>query len=106
MKHFNDLDFTERNEIVELFAYWLKPYTREVIKNVLCRVNEIINNDFVMNMLRELKTREEKERNDFLSSIGSMMYDFDTFSEFDPHNHPITHAGSYRDILYDMYIKD
>ena len=105
MKHFNELEITERNEIVTLFAYWLKPYTHEVIKNITCRVNEIINNELVMNMLRELKAREDKEFNDFSHSIGCMLNDFDTFAQYDPHNHPITHARSYRDILYDMYIK-
>lgn len=105
MKKFNNLELEERNEIVLLFANWLKPYTHEVIVKVLAKRDEIINNEFVMNLLKELKARGEKEKKDFADSIGSMLYDLDAFKEYDPHNHPLTHAGSYRDILHDMYIK-
>ena len=106
MKDFNK-DFTTegQKEIAELFAYWLSGYTFEVIKRVMIKRNEIINNEFAMNMLKELKERGEKEKHDFAHSIGSMLYDWETFGEYDPHNHPLTHADSYRDILYDMYIK-
>lgn len=105
MKNFNRFPLEERNEIVLLFAYWLKQYTHEVIVKVLAKRDEIINNDFAMNLLKELKARGEKETKEFADEIGSMFYDFEAFKEFDPHNHPLTHAGSYRDILYDMYIR-
>lgn len=105
MKKFEEMTMEERKEIVRLFANWLKKYTHEVVVSVMEKRDEIINNEMAMKMLRELKEREEKEYDDFSNSIGSMMYDFETFKEFDVHNHPLTHAGSYRDILYDMYIK-
>lgn len=107
MKDFNK-DYTRegQNEIVELFAYWLSQYTKEVIDKVMAKRNEIISNDFAIGMLKELKTRGDKEKEDFAHSIGSMFYDYETFSQYDPHNHPLTHAGSYRDVLYDMYIKE
>lgn len=101
---FEELEYTEQKEVIELFANWLKHYTHEVIKNVLARRDEIISNDFSMNLLRELKIRDERESKDFTSSLGFMMKDFDQFSKFDPHTHATTHASSYRDILYDMYI--
>lgn len=31
--------------------------------------------------------------------------EFETFKQYDPHNHPLTHSHSYRDILHDVYIK-
>lgn len=106
MKIFDELSMNEQHEIVRLFANWLQPYTQEVINNVIrFKKAEIINNEFAMNLLKELKEREEKERVDFANSIGSLMNDFDVFNEYDPHNHPLTHAQSYRDILRDMYIK-
>lgn len=105
MKKFDELKLDERNEIVMLFSTWLKGYTHEVIVKVMSRRDEILNNDFAMNLLKELKEREEKEYNDFMHSVGNLFYDFETFSEYDPHNHPLTHARSYRDILHDMYIK-
>ena len=32
-------------------------------------------------------------------------YDYDNCSEYYVHNHPISHAKSYRDVLYDMFIR-
>jgi hypothetical protein len=106
MKKFEEMGMMERQEIEGLMANWLRHYTHEVIVKVLARADEIINNDFVMNLLKELKKREEEERKDFQSSISFLLRDYESHKEYDPHNHPLSHAGSYRDILYDMYIKD
>ena len=105
MKKFAELNYNEQEEIAELFATWLKNYTHEVIIKVMEKREEIINNEFTMNLLRELKTRTEEEGKDFGRSIRNLLGNFDTFKEYDPHNHPLTHAKSYRDILHDMYIK-
>ena len=106
MKKFNEMDCTEKEKIVELFATWLKPYTHEVIIKVLERRDEIIEDEMSMYMLKELHTRSKTEAKEFISNINSMFRDFEVFKEFDPHNHALTHAGSYRDILYDMYIRN
>lgn len=106
MKHWNDLTTAEREATAEVFTTWLKPYTHEVIVKVMEHRDEIINNAFVMNLLTELNNREKIERNDFKSSIEMLFRNFDNFKEYDPHNHCLTHSGSYRDILYDMYIKN
>ena len=105
MKKLEDLERKERDEIVLLFANWLNQYTHEVMVKVLARRDEIINNEFAMNLLRELKAREEKELHEFNHSIGSLLMDYEEFKEYDPHSHPTTHAASYRDILHDMYIR-
>ena len=105
MKEFMNLDRTEQEIITELFAAWLSRYTHEVICKVMERADEIINNEFAMKMLVELKDRQETEAKDFNSSIANLFNDYETFKEFDAHNHPLTHSKSYRDILYDMYIK-
>lgn len=106
MKKFDEItNIKERNEIVLLFANWLHQYTHEMVIKVIARRDEIINNEFAMNLLKELKEREELERNEFNHSIGSLMMDFDDYKEYNVHSHPVSHAKSYRDILYDMYIK-
>ena len=105
MKKIDEMNRTERDEIVLLFANWLQQYSHEAIIRVMERRDEIINNEFAINLLRELKERDEKEAKDFANSIGSLLMSFDDFKEFNPHNHPLTHANSYRDILYDMYIR-
>lgn len=105
MKEFATMEWNEQKEIANIFANWLKLYTHEVIVKVLEKRNEIINNDFAMNLMRELYDRETKERDEFTDSIRSLLNNFETFSEFDPHNHALTHSKSYRDVLYDMYIR-
>ena len=105
MRRFEELTREERNEIVLLFANWLNQYTHEVVVNVMEKREDILNNEFAMNLLRELKERDEKELKDFNHSIGNLLGDFDTYKEYNVHSHPTTHANSYRDILYDMYIK-
>lgn len=102
---FTELEYSERREIAELFSCWLKPYTHKVILKVIAKTDEIINNAFVMSMLRELKSREEAEAEDFANSISDLMEDLKAFAKYDPHNQPLTHSTSYRDILWDMYIK-
>ena len=62
MRKFEELKRDERDEIVLLFANWLNQYTHEVIVKVIERRDEIINNEFAMNLLKELKEREEKEK--------------------------------------------
>jgi hypothetical protein len=106
MKKFVDLDFKEQKEVAALFANWLSYYTHEVIVKVLAKRDEILENDFAMGLIKELKIRSDKERKEFELSIEFMMKDFDGFSKYDPHNHALEHSKSYRDVLYDMYIKD
>lgn len=99
MKKLNDREF------IELLANWLQIYTDDVVKSVMKKVDEIKNNDFAISLLKELYDRDNDEYEDFRSSIESLYYDYDYFSEYDVHNHPTSHAKSYRDVLYDMYIR-
>lgn len=99
MEKLNDKEF------IELLANWLHIYTDDVVKRVMKKVDEIKNNDFALSLLKELYDRDNDEYEDFRSSIASLYYDYDNFSEYDVHNHPISHAKSYRDVLYDMFIR-
>ena len=103
MKRFELMETKEREEIIELFTNWLKNYTHDVIVKVMEQKNEIINNEFAMNLLRELYKREQKENIEFERSIKSLFCSLDEFRSYDAHNHPLTHSKSYRDILRDMY---
>ena len=104
MNNFKERELNERKFIGKLIANWLKDYTQEVILRVLEKREEIINNEFTMNLLRELYEREQKENEEFNNDIISLLENFEEFKEYDPHKHLLTHSKSYRDILYDMYI--
>ena len=105
MEKFESMTVAERAEITELFANWLRKYSHDVIVRVMERAEEIMNNTFTMNLLKELKEREDKERDEFSDSIRYFITNFEMVKKYDPHNCPTTHADSYRDVLYDMYIK-
>lgn len=105
MKRFEEMSHNEKQEAVVLLGNWLQAYTHEVIVKVLERREEILNNEFTMNLLKELKRREDAEQEEFNSDIEFLLRDYENFKQYDPHNHPTTHAKSYRDILYDMYIR-
>ena len=46
-------------------------------------------------------------RNDCVieTHIEVLFTDYEEFKKYNPHNHPLQHSDSYRDVLYDMYIK-
>jgi hypothetical protein len=106
MKKFEEMDYSEQKEVAQLFADWLRPYCHEVIVKVIAKRDEIVRNDFAIGLMKELQKRQAEEINEFDSSIEFMMNDFDSFSKYDPNSHVLAHANSYRDVLYDMFIRD
>lgn len=98
-----EMKLDQRKEIAELFENWLSMYTDKVISQVAVRADEILNDEFSMKLIRELKVREDKEKEDRIRDFKYILN-----GEGDArgvHNHPLTHSGSYRDVLYDMYIR-
>ena len=106
MKNYEEMTIKEQKEVIELFSNWLEPYCSDVINYVVKRKDEIITNDFAMNLLIELKEREEKEKKEFTHDIGNLFNFYNEYNEYDPHSHILTHGKSYRDVLYDMFIRD
>ena len=105
-KSWEELSYDQKREFSKWFANWLKNYTESVIMKVLEKREEILANEFSMNLLKELYFREAKEKVDFENSMRSLLDNFETFKDYNPHNHVLEHSGSYRDVLYDMYIRD
>lgn len=99
MKEFT---YEEQKEIAKKFKCWLGIYTDEVISKVLERFNEIVENEFAMKLIDELYFRTLAEKEDEIDSFETLLF---TDIKVTVHNHCITHAKSYRDVLYDMYIK-
>lgn len=95
--------FTERSEFATLLATWLSKYTDECIKRVLPKVYDIYEDEHAMHLLRELHKREEKERKENADTIR-LNLEVETYYEV--HNHCLTHANAYREVLYDMYIRE
>lgn len=107
MKKFNDRDYSERKEIVQLITNWLKPYTHKVVLRVLERQEEIINDEQTMNLLRELYIRDKKADKELYDRMFLLMEDYEENKVYDSNYLCELHADSnfVRDMLYDMYIK-
>ena len=103
MKKYNELTNEEKVEIRGYFKCWLSIYTNEVAIRVLARSEEIINNELTMNLLKELYTRTQEEEKETEYIIGWLLEDYEENKEYNIHSHT-SHAQSYRDVLYDMYI--
>ena len=104
-KNVKNLTLKERGELAKKLECWLGCYTQEIINKVMAKINDIYNNDMVMNLINELYIRVQKEQKEEINSFELLLSDFNAFKEFDIHNHCLTHSKSYRDILYDMYIR-
>ena len=111
MKKINELNYNEENELSELLEAWLGTYTSEVVAKVMPQIEEIINNDLTMMMLRELKARQDKEKADRAQTFRFTLWSMKENNEESVkihidglHNHVLEHSGAYRHILHDLYI--
>ena len=99
-----------REELVLDIAYFCKLYVSELCDVVVSRIDFILENPGIQHLLRQLRIRGEQEQNEFNNKIGWRIYEVirqEIFeSEFDIQNYCMTHAGSYRDVLYDFLIKN
>lgn len=95
----------EQKEFAKKLQVWLGEYTQEVYERVMKQMGEIINNEFALKMIDELYERTLKEQEDEIRHIeyalGHEGKNLDGF-----HNHPLEHSKAYRDVLYDMFIRN
>lgn len=109
MKNYKEMSFTEQNEVAELFSNWLSKYTIKVVEKVMSKADEIITNEHAMHLLKELKTREDKEREERKNSMYFILRDKsegEGFKDWCFQSHALTHSDAYREVLYDLYIRD
>ena len=109
-KLFNVENDKFREELILDIAYFCKPYVSSICDVVVSQIETILENEYIRRLLHELRIRGEKETKEFNNKIGWRIYEvihqeiFQT--EFDIHNCCMTHSSSYRDVLYDMLIRD
>lgn len=86
---------------------WLKEYTNDVIHKVLKDINEIKKDFHTQWMLKELYERESKSYENFINIMSIMIEDYSKkgHAENNPRYNALEHPQSYRDVLYDMYIR-
>ena len=97
----------EQRAFAEKLQLWLGEYTQEVFEHVMKNhMEEIINNDFSLKLIDELYERTLKEREDEIRHIEFALGHNDWENLATLHLHPLEHSDSYRNVLYDMYIRD
>lgn len=109
MKKIEDYTLEEQKELSELLETWLCYYTPEIIKKAMANINEIVSNENAMYLLRELNVRTKKERQKRKDCFKNYLFLFkdNDLSHLDLiHCNPLEHASSYRDVLFDMFIKE
>ena len=85
------------------FNTWLDVYVDEVRKFALEQIDDILSDPTSLYLLAELHERTEKEKKEGQDDF----YWFLQYGhEYRPRNHVLTHSSSYRDVLYDKYLKD
>lgn len=100
--------YEEQKDFANKLHSWLGTYTQEVIEHVMNQIDDIINNEHVMKMITELHERMQKEERE---EKEHFFYNLKNIEEgdndyFTVHAHVLTHSNSYRDVLYDMFIRD
>ena len=100
--------YDEQKDLAEKLQAWLGMYTQEVIEHVMGQMDDIINNEMSMMMISELQQREQKEQKREIDQFYFSLKDIEEGNDkiWDIHSQVITHSNSYRDVLYDMYIRD
>lgn len=107
---FNKLPEEQKGQFAKELYCWLEMYTNEVSAYIFeNKLDEIVNNDMSLQLLHELyqRTRIESDKN-----LSAMLFKlrFPNIAEkekFELHqNHILTRADSFRDVLYELYIKD
>lgn len=97
--------FEEKKQIAQWLGTWLGCYTQEVYNKVAPNFPHIIEDAATLNLLRELHERTNQEREEISNIIFYDLEYNDTKTQTTLHSTVMTHAQSYRDVLYDMYIK-
>ena len=89
---------------IKIMANWLKDYNNDVVVKVMKNYDNIINDKTTYNILSKLYVEENKERETFIQDIKDLI-------EFGIKHYTKDmlrigeYSRSYREVLYDLYIR-
>ena len=102
-------NYQAQRELAEMLESWLGIYTQEVYEHVMSQINDILSSESTMKMLEELHSRMQQEQSRRVENIWFGMKELSEgekkMTMSDLHNNVVSHSQSYRDVLYDMYIR-
>lgn len=89
---------------IKIVANWLKNYSNEVVVRVMKNYDTIINDKTTYNMLSKLYEEEHKEEDTFIQDIEYMVK-YGIKDETKDMLRLGEYSRSYREVLYDLYIR-
>ena len=89
---------------IKIVANWLKNYSNEVVVRVMKNYDTIINDKTTFNMLSKLYKEETNEEETFIHDIEYMVK-YGTKDETKDMLRLGEYSRSYREVLYDLYIR-
>ena len=91
-------------ESIKIVANWLKDYSNDVVVKVMEKYEQIINDKTTYTMLSKLYKEENKEEETFIHDIEYMVK-FGIKDETKDMLRLGEYSRSYREVLYDLYIR-
>ena len=91
-------------EAIKIVANWLKNYSNEVVVRVMKNYDTIINDKTTYTMLSKLYEEENKEEETFIHDIEYMVR-YGIKDETKDMLRLGEYSQSYREVLYDLYIR-
>ena len=91
-------------EPIKIVANWLKDYSNEVVVKVMEKYEQIINDKTTYTMLSKLYKEENKEAETFIHDIEYIVK-FGIKDETKDMLRLGEYSRSYREVLYDLYIR-
>lgn len=91
-------------EEIKIVANWLKNYSNDVVVRVMEKYEQIINDKTTYHMLYNLYVEENKEEETFIHDIEYMVK-FGIKDETKDMLRLGENSRSYRDVLYNLYIR-
>ena len=89
---------------IKIVANWLKNYNNEVVVRVMKNYDTIINDKTTYTMLSKLYEEENKEEETFIHDIEYMVK-YGIKDETKDMLRLGEYSNSYREVLYDLYIR-
>ena len=89
---------------IKIVANWLKYYNNDVVVKVMENYEQIINDKTTFNILSKLYEEENKEEKTFIHDIEYMVK-FGIKEETKDMLRLGEYSRSYREVLYDLYIR-
>ena len=89
---------------IKIVANWLKNYSSEVVVRVMKNYDTIINDKTTYALLSKLYEKENKEEVAFISDIRNIV-EYGVKDETLDMLRIGEYSHSYRDVLYDLYIR-